>query len=121
MTVIHETAHGKYREALETGRLSRSEVVDFFSKLDESLEGRETEAGKKLSFLKGQKGEGVTDTMLDEAVAEWMETETLRTRNGKSSKLKSIINWLAEDEKTSPTKWNAKAINAFGNWPPNAF
>jgi hypothetical protein len=73
LTVFHEESHGFFREALATGRLTKDETIAAIRSFDAVL------GPKAEKFLPN--GE-ITDTQLDEAVAEFMEAEILRTRKG---------------------------------------
>ncbi len=83
LDVVHEDAHGLFREAISTGRLTREETVDFFRNIDSALGDR------AQNFL--PEGE-VSDVAIDEAVAEFAEVELLRTRKGEKSAIGSIVN-----------------------------
>ncbi|SHI63617.1 hypothetical protein SAMN02745181_0548 [Rubritalea squalenifaciens DSM 18772] len=93
LTVFHEDAHGWYREALATGRITKDEVKEFFQMLDKALAGKNVERGvNKGGELRFLPAEGkITDTMLDEAVAEFFEVDVLRTRKGKPDSLAAAI------------------------------
>lgn len=78
LTVFHEDAHGRYRAALQSGRLTKEDTVSFLRGLDTVLAGRQG-----LRFLPETVADAeLTDTQVDEAVAELMEAEILRTRKG---------------------------------------
>jgi hypothetical protein len=81
LTVFHEEAHGFYREAIAAGRLTRDDTVATLRAVEAVLAGRTTKDGQALRFLPENDAD-VTDTAIDEAVAELMEAEILRTRGG---------------------------------------
>jgi hypothetical protein len=81
LDVFHEEAHGFFREALATGRLTKQGAIDAIRALQEPLVGRKTRDGEALHFLP-QEGE-VSWVQLDEAVAKVMESEMpFRPRRG---------------------------------------
>lgn len=79
LTVFHEETHGKFREALKKGALTREGTIQFLRQLESSFAGKTTRDGKAVRFLPENDAD-VTDTALDEAVSELMEAEILRTR-----------------------------------------
>lgn len=81
LTVFHEEAHGKFREALAKGTLTKEGTIQFIRTLEASFANRKTRDGQALRFLPENDAD-ITDTALDEAVAELMEAEILRTRKG---------------------------------------
>lgn len=89
LTVFHEEAHGFYREALTTGRLTQAETILAIQSLDSVLAGKTTKAGEQLRFLP-ENLDTLSDadlaTAVDEAVSELMEAEILRTRKSKGDK-----------------------------------
>ncbi len=76
LTVFHEESHGFFREALAQGRLTMDETIQTIRALDSVLAAKSAK-GASLRFLPD--GE-VTETQVDEAVAELMESEILRKR-----------------------------------------
>lgn len=99
MTVFHEEAHGYLRTAIDNKTMSWKGVYEFFRDLDKGLKGlpenydqlsekdKERARSKVVKFLPDDFGELVDGvptekqmTALDEAVAELMEVEILRTR-----------------------------------------
>ena len=94
LTVFHEDVHGWFREALHTGRITKQETVEFLHTMDDYLSdssvGRGVNKGRKVRFLPAR-SENITDTMIDEAVAEFFEADILRTRKGKRTALSSAI------------------------------
>ena len=85
LTVFHEEAHGYFREALATGRLTKDETKSVIRAIESALTGKTTKDGQALQFLPSEEElAGMTeeerDTALDEAVSELMESEILRTR-----------------------------------------
>lgn len=83
LTVFHEEAHGFWREARAQGRLTAEDAITAIRALDASLAGKTTKDGQPLRFLPD--GE-ISETQLDEAVAELMEAEILRTRKTSSAR-----------------------------------
>ena len=76
-TIIHESTHGQFRRALDTGSLTREGTIDLFKEIDKSLEGRGFN-------LLGNK-ESISNTELDEAVSLFVEADTLGTLKGKAT------------------------------------
>ena len=88
LTVFHEEAHGFFREALASGRLTKDDAVAVIRAVEQALAGKTTKDGQSLQFLPAS-FDGMTeqekDTAIDEAVSELMEAEILRTRkNGRA-------------------------------------
>lgn len=79
LTVFHEKGHQSWRRARETGAITRDEVISFLQTLDTVLAGKTTRDGQPLRFLPEDTSQ-ITDTLLDEAMAELYEAEVLRTR-----------------------------------------
>jgi hypothetical protein len=80
LDVFHEEAHGFFREALDRGRLTVDDTLQYLRSLQASLNGRKTKAGQPLEFIPA---EGPVSFMqLDEAVSKVMEAEILRNRDG---------------------------------------
>lgn len=94
LTVVHEDAHGLFREALQTGRLTKEETIEFFRTVDQAT------GEKARNFL--PEGE-VSDVALDEAVAEYAEVELLRTRKGENTRnvVNSNLSAIAQQGVTS--------------------
>lgn len=90
-TLVHERSHHVRRELIARGELSEERQISFFRKLNAELKGRKTKTGQAVEF-KGLSGDTVTETALDEAWAHFAEIAILRTRNGKKSKLRSLLN-----------------------------
>jgi len=90
-TLVHERSHHVRRELIARGELSEENQISFFRKLNAELKGRKTKTGQSVEF-KGLDGDIVTETALDEAWAHFAEIAILRTRNGKKSKLRSLLN-----------------------------
>lgn len=91
LTVFHEETHGFWREAINTGRLSRADARSLLDSLDAILSKKQTRedknAGKDttLRFLPADFDSLTStkqETALDEAISELMESEVLRTRKG---------------------------------------
>lgn len=82
LTVFHEETHGFYREAIESGRLTREETLQAIRAIESGMRGQTTKDGKPLQLLKESDDARVTDVALDEAVSELMESEIVRTRKG---------------------------------------
>lgn len=78
MTVFHEEAHGYLRTAIDNGSMSWQGVYDFFTSLDKSLKNKFL--GDSFGEVIGGKFTAEQKAALDEAVAELMEVEILRTR-----------------------------------------
>lgn len=79
LTVFHEEAHGFFREALATGRLTKDETIQSIRALETALAGKTTKDGQALRFLPENDAD-IDDTTLDEAVSELVEAEVLRNR-----------------------------------------
>lgn len=85
LTVFHEETHGFWREAIATGRLKKSEAVDLFKALDTLAAKQNLKSGQEARYLKedfDSMSEAEQETAIDEAIAELMEAEILRTRKG---------------------------------------
>jgi hypothetical protein len=79
LTLGHEDAHRMLRKAQAKGLLQRDELVRLGRALDTVLAGKKTRDGRPLRFLPENDAE-ITDTLLDEMVAELWESEILRRR-----------------------------------------
>lgn len=82
-TVFHEKWHGQYAEALATGRITRDEALEFAMTMDALFKQAKNKRQLHLNlFPEGITSEGVTDTMLDEAISQIAEAEVLKSRQG---------------------------------------
>ncbi len=84
-TVVHETGHGMLRRARDAGVITRGDELAFVRAVDslmgETVLKRGNAKGERLALLEpGLSDEQVTPQMLDEAIAEILEAEILRTR-----------------------------------------
>lgn len=83
LTVFHEFTHGKRREALAAGRITREDEIQFLRALDEILGEKRTKAGESLRFIpKDMADADISETLIDEAMSEIMEAEIIRSRDG---------------------------------------
>lgn len=89
-SLIHEHGHKAFKRALDSGALTLKEAYDFFQKLDKSLEGKTDRKGNKVRFLtKGVKADDYV--AIDEAVAEFTEVMMLRSKNGKKTEMRQLV------------------------------
>jgi hypothetical protein len=105
LTVIHESTHGAFRRALDSGAMNQEEAIRFFRMAD----GQIGDKGQK--FLKSTEDSDVSFTELDEAVSEFMESEVLRTRQGVASTFTSVLREGLKDAVTNDA--DAKIIGKF--------
>jgi uncharacterized glyoxalase superfamily protein PhnB len=81
--VFHETFHGLRRGAHAAGTITRADEIALLRGLDQVLGGKATKDGTALRFIPdGMMDNQISDTLLDEAIAEIAEMEVLRTRKG---------------------------------------
>lgn len=79
LTVFHEDGHKLLRKAQGKGKLLRPELIALGRALDQVYGGKKTKSGEAMRFLPENEAE-ITDAMLDEMVAELLESEVLRRR-----------------------------------------
>lgn len=79
LTVFHEDGHRLLKRAQDRGLLPREELIAFGRAWDRIYRDKQTKSGRPLRFLPENDAD-VTDTMLDEMVAEFRESEILRKR-----------------------------------------
>lgn len=115
LTVFHEETHGFFREAIATGRLTRDETLAAIRSLETVLAGKVTKDGQQLRFLPDDE---VTDLQLDEAVAELMEAEILRTRKTAGRKVGSAP--LGRPERSLPPGLITRNLTAMARLAPGA-
>lgn len=85
LTVFHEETHGFWREAISTGRIEKTEAVGLLKALDQLAGTITTKSGEAARYLPADfdsMTENEQETAIDEAIAELMEAEILRTRKG---------------------------------------
>lgn len=82
-TVFHEQWHGQYAEALQSGRITRDEALEFAMTMDALFKEAKNKRQLHLNlFPDGITSDQVTDTMLDEAISQIAEAEVLKSRKG---------------------------------------
>lgn len=93
LTVFHEETHGKFREALKKGTLTREGTIQFIRMVEAAFALKKTRDGEAIRFLPENDAD-VTDVALDEAVSELMEADILRTRKtgGKRGVSPALLN-----------------------------
>jgi hypothetical protein len=100
-TLIHEKSHSVRRKLMANGEFTNKEQIAFFRKLNEVLKGKKTKdsiakdgtviKGRSLRFS-GFDGETVTETAIDEAWAQFSEVMLLKSKNGKKSTMRELLN-----------------------------
>jgi hypothetical protein len=78
LKTFHEDAHGMRRKAMADGRFTRDEQITAFRAIDAALAKQGGKNAPRLYLANAATDSDVTETMLDEAIAEIMESEVLR-------------------------------------------
>ena len=95
-TLIHEKSHSVRRKLMANGEFTNAEQIAFFRKLNEVLKGkktRKTKDGRETALeFQGFDGDKVTEKALDEAWAYFSEVMLLKSKNGKKSKMRELLN-----------------------------
>ena len=95
-TLIHEKSHSVRRKLMANGEFTNAEQIAFFRKLNEVLKGkktRKTKDGRETALeFQGFDGDKVTEKALDEAWAYFSEVMLLKSKNGKKSTMRELLN-----------------------------
>lgn len=87
-TIFHENWHAARRRARAAGKLTRQDDIAVLRALDRVLAGKKSgKDGQDIRFLpEGITDEAITETMLDEGIAEIAEVMSFMAEKGKSNK-----------------------------------
>jgi hypothetical protein len=128
-TLIHEKSHSVRRKLMANGEFTNAEQIAFFRKLNEVLKGkktrdsidkrRESHQREFSSKFADSMETTVTETALDEAWAQFSEVMLLKSKNGKKSTMRELLNTnlsaMVRDGTPGASKFKA-FIRAMRDW-----